>query len=488
MLHANQAFLLILLALISTGRAQDYEPGERFTSEQLKQDFALLKKALEETHPGLNRYVTPQVTERMFSEISAELNRSMTERDFYREVTLLNSVIDCGHTRIRRSADFYDWQDAHDLYLPVRLKILEGRAYVRYDGTKEGVLPSGSEILRINGRAVSALFEEMLPHIPGDGTIRSGRIRTLEDHFPVLYKYLIAEPERYDVELVDSDGLVKLVRVDSVTLSDSDKVGQARYPEASQPAPAALALEIRPPSNVAILTIRSFGNSVRDSSENDYNTFLDQSFRKIQEKSISDLIVDLRGNGGGSDEYGARLFSYLTNEPFEYYDYLGMVVDQVDFVKHTSLPPDFSELIKKSVRVDEQGRRAAIGHPNLQTQKPLEPGFRGNVIFLIDRGSFSATAEFAAVAHYHKRGIFIGEETGGGYHGNTSGMSYLLTLRHTKLQIDIPMIKYVSAVSDYPFASRGIIPNYRVLPTIEQILAGADPVMEFALGKIQSRQ
>jgi C-terminal processing protease CtpA/Prc len=332
------------------------------------------------------------------------------------------------------------------------------------------------------------LIEEMIPHIPGHGTIRTGRTRTLEDNFPVLYRDLIAQPQHYGVELVEPSGSVRLVRVDPVTPTGSDKIGQARYPELSGPRPPALALESRSSPNVAILTIRSFGGGTKDSSGNDYNTFLERSFRKIEEKNNSDLIVDLRGNGGGSDVYGARLFSYLTDRPFKYYDHLGVVVDQVDFLEHTSLSQDFNEEIKKRIRVDDLGRRTAVGHPNLQTQEPLKPGFGGRVFFLIDRGSFSATAEFAAVARHHERGTFIGEETAGGFHGNTSGMTYLLTLPHTKLRINIPMIKYVSAVSSQTHIARGIIPDYRVLPKIEDLLTGHDPVMEFALKQIQLLQ
>ncbi len=485
MTKPRKAFLFALLVGLLPLLAQRYDPHKSFTVSQLREDWTLLEKALKDSHAGLNRYVTPDETAALFSRIGKGLNRPMTEREFYAEVTLLSSVINCGHTRIRRSASFYEWREKNDPYLPVRIRILDGRAYVRYDLTKEGELPAGSEILRVNGRAVSALIEKMIPHIPGDGTIRTGRIKTLEDNFPILYRYLVSQDDHYEVELLLADGSDRLVRVAAETLAESGKVGQSRYPELSHERPPALALEIRESAKVAVLTVRSFGGSVKDRDGNDYNAFLDQSFRKIQEQKVADLIVDLRGNGGGSDVYGSRLFSYLTDRTFEYYDHLGMVVERVDFLKHTSLPEDFNDQIDQRVRVDDQGRRLAVGHPNLQTQKPLEPGFRGPVIFLIDRGSFSATAEFASVAHYKKRGVFIGEETAGGYHGNTSGMSYRLTLPNTRLQISIPMIKYVSAVSGNPFSSRGILPDYRVLPTIEDVLSEADPVMDFALERIR---
>ena len=48
-------------------------------------------------------------------------------------------------------------------------------------------------------------------------------------------------------------------------------------------------------------------------------------------------------------------------------------------------------------------------------------------------GSFSTTCEFLSTLHHHHRATFIGEETGGGYYGNTSGMSLPLVLPNSKI-------------------------------------------------------
>jgi hypothetical protein len=45
----------------------------------------------------------------------------------------------------------------------------------------------------------------------------------------------------------------------------------------------------------------------------------------------------------------------------------------------------------------------------------------GNLYFLINGGSASTTAEFTAVAHSNKLGIFIDTETGGAYEGGNGG-------------------------------------------------------------------
>jgi hypothetical protein len=61
-----------------------------------------------------------------------------------------------------------------------------------------------------------------------------------------------------------------------------------------------------------------------------------------------------------------------------------------------------------------------------------------------------------------------------------------LTLPHTQIRIGIPLVRYTMAVSDYP-EDRGIIPEYQVSPTIEDLLQDKDTVMEFAVDLIKTK-
>jgi hypothetical protein len=62
-----------------------------------------------------------------------------------------------------------------------------------------------------------------------------------------------------------------------------------------------------------------------------------------------------------------------------------------------------------------------------------------------------------------------------------------LTLPNTKIRVLIPMIRYTMAVSGYP-KNRGIIPDYPVSPTIEDLLNDKDTVMEFTFDLIKQNQ
>lgn len=69
--------------------------------------------------------------------------------------------------------------------------------------------------------------------------------------------------------------------------------------------------------------------------------------------------------------------------------------------------------------------------------------YSGNVYILISGLTFSGGSEFAALAKNHTNAFFIGEETGGGYYGNTSGRFLNFTLPETKTTGRLPLIKYV---------------------------------------------
>jgi C-terminal processing protease CtpA/Prc len=105
----------------------------------------------------------------------------------------------------------------------------------------------------------------------------------------------------------------------------------------------------------------------------------------------------------------------------------------------------------------------------------------GKTIFLIDGLSFSTAAEFCAIAKSNKRGLFVGEETGGGYYGNNSGSFVEVVLPNTKLIVSIPTIKYTMDVSASTAKARGIRPDIQIIPTIAEVLREEDAPLNFAI-------
>ena len=129
----------------------------------------------------------------------------------------------------------------------------------------------------------------------------------------------------------------------------------------------------------------------------------------------------------------------------------------------------------------KDGKYHWISHPNWGINQPSKPTFTGKVFILINGVSFSTTSEFLSQAHFNKRATFIGEESGGGYYGNTSGYVPLVTLPNTKVGIFLPLVTYYMAVNGYKAAAHGVVPDHPVKYTIEELLAGKDKEIEIAL-------
>src|SRR5262249_37858566 len=182
-------------------------------------------------------------------------------------------------------------------------------------------------------------------------------------------------------------------------------------------------------------------------------------------------------NGGGQDELGKQLLSYLLDKPFKYYEELVVNAREFTFQKYTKLP----EIPADAVELRSDGKFRALNHPNLGAQQPSKPIFAGKLLILMNGGSFSTTAEFLSLAHFHKRAEFIGEESGGAYYGNTSGVVPALTLPNTKLIVYVPLVSYHMAVSGYKAASHGVLPDRPVPYSIGELLEGTDKELALAL-------
>jgi C-terminal processing protease CtpA/Prc len=202
--------------------------------------------------------------------------------------------------------------------------------------------------------------------------------------------------------------------------------------------------------SAALLTIASF------QQESDYESFLAQAFKRLREARIRTLIIDLRNNGGGEDEYGAMLVSYLASEPFAYYRSLQAKSDHFAAARYAPDGFDASGFAKRLTRgADKMFYVGTEFHPGLRMQQPQRDHFDGAVYVLINGLTGSAAVECSAIIHALGRGIFVGEETGGGYGHNSSGDSLDLVLPNSRLRVRIPVTRYSLAVKPGVFEHHG---------------------------------
>jgi hypothetical protein len=488
-LSFKRSFLAALAVLIlvvagypgPTSQASEAR-GKTFPVGDLREDLRILWDVLDEGHGGFERYTPRETLKKTFDDASSRLTKPLTEMEFYRLLLPLIAAIKDGHTSLRMSGPGQAELSSRPVFFPLELRFIDGKAFVfrNLSGTPEIVL--GSELVTINGTPMAQVLARLLPLVPRDAGVQTRPVRLLENpnRFGLCFAAEFGPAESFRLGLrKPAGGGETSLGAAGIKGADINRLLGERYPEAVRRRPL---YELTYQGPTAIITIRGFGDD-RAPGAIAYPEFIQKTFRELEEKKVGSLVIDVRGNGGGADEYGRLLFAHFMAEPFSYYKALERKKEKYDLVKSGG---GGDSTATGALRKNARGWYDVLDHPNVGIMKPETPRFTGRTCIVVDGLSFSTTGESTSLFHFHKKAVFVGEECGAGYYGNTSGGMVLVTLPKTRLQVIVPLTLYTLAVDGYP-KDRGIVPDYPVTPTIEDLLSGRDVVMEKALSVLAKK-
>ena len=452
--------------------------GEELDPEKLRADFRIARQALEEGHSGLYRYTSKEELDRVFDQAEKSLTKPMSMLAFYRVLVPVVAAIKCGHTEAALPADFMKAYEAKKEFLPLEVRMLGGGIYVWRDLSGSSASLAGMEIRAVNGVSAPKLVDAMLAATSGDGDIQTSRMKRIGRWwFSSQLVVLVGLSGPYDVVLWNPKEKWEFkVRLEGKDMARLQEQARARFPK-DYPPGAAAEFALLDGGKVALMKIPTFGEFVDADRKKTMEDFYRESFEAMSTNGTKTLVLDLRDNGGGEDVLGKLLLSYLLDKPFKYYDELVINAREFTFGKYAELP----KVSEDAVEHRPDGRYRVVNHPNVGIQQPSKPTFEGKVLILINGGCYSTTAEFLSQAHHHRRATFIGEESGGGYYGNTSGVAPGVTLPNSKLVVYVPLVTYYMAVSGHKAAAHGIVPDHSIRYTIDELLAGTDKELAVAL-------
>jgi hypothetical protein len=451
------------------------------TQAQLKEDFSLLKSALQEAHPGLYRYNSKDQFDSLFANTAGMLNHDMSQQDLFQLLLPLVAQIKCGHTKFHPDNNWSDnYYFGYDKVFPFKLFFRDNKAWIIDGYDNNFKVTKGAEVIAINNMPVVDIIDKLLKCGFSDGNNTTFKYIEMSKFFSAYYANLFEAPDTFKIIYRD-DHLLQEVKVPAISRSIIDLYEKQQLEKTIKSEPYSLTF---PMEKTALLTISSFW---MDRKDMDFDKFLKKSFHEINLKETTHLVIDLRDNEGGKDTRGALLLSYLMDKKFRYYDRLEASTNKkFSFAKQARLPK-FYGVLRILLSKTDSNTYLWKHNRNIKLQNPQKDPFTGKVFVLTNGASFSVTAEFAAVTHYLKRATFIGEETGGAYYGNNSGTFVIVTLPNSRLNVGIPMLAYYTAVKDYPAPDRGIIPDYEVRSTVQDILNGKDAVLDFTLQLINPK-
>jgi C-terminal processing protease CtpA/Prc len=462
--------LLIVLLLAST-----FLPAQQpaaISVADLQSDFDLLRKSLEEAHGGIYRFSTKQQMDARFDAARKKIASVKNHKEFLLLLYELTATTRDGHLRFDIDPNTRAAVEKAKLF-PLTLHIETDRVYVLFnDMPAEETIQPGMELLTVNGKKINDLLQLIYPKLPRDGFIETGNQRRLERAFPQFYWLAIGEDSTFTVSLKDASGKTINAKLQGVVSNEREKNRN------SNPVNAAIIKNITslegPQDNI---TLRFLGGDIaciriRGFQGEEYNRQIDSVFKIVHDKKAKALILDLRNNGGGADLYGAYLVSKFVTKPFRYFDRIHLRTLTPSF---TSFTENTVQDLKNGTVADPKGGFLVTPklHAGIGEQQPAAQPFTGKTFILTNGSTFSTAADVCALMRHLTKAVFIGEETGGGFEGNTSGLNASLRLPYSKLGMRVQMYEYWNAVNVVE-RGRGTIPEHHVPKRITDLLQGTD--------------
>lgn len=488
--------LLALALLVPTARiAAQGEPA--IPAAQLREDLGVMRAALEESHVGLYWHVSRQELDRRFADVSAGLDRPMTAREFHRRLLRVVAALRHGHTTLELPVQGVGYRlrrlDGDGRFFPFEVRVLEGRLYVVTDLSEAGQVGPGTEIVAVDGRPVRELLDTMRLYLSTEGSNDTFKLYQLGNgfQFHFLLDLLFGPAGTYTLDVVPRPGEAAVRRVvaaeSSARMAALFRERTGRDLDAYPPA-----LEFRLlDDGVALLTVRSFYEGLLGPDHPGFEAFFASAFRQIRESGARDLIIDVRGNEGGNGDYAPMLYAYLADQPFQLANPTILASASLSSLAYAENPSD--ELRAFAASPTDFVSRAADGswvlnaeidEERYRTYEPRPDASTGRLHVLTDGGSFSATNEFLDLVYrYHRREgravRFVGEQNAGdNAFGRTSGgQSLVIVLPHSRQRLSIPLLG-----GSQHFAShqpRAVIPDDRVIPSIQDVIGGTDRQLLF---------
>lgn len=473
--------------------SQDFGNFPKIEKQKLLNDLEILYQGLDKFHTGMYWYTPKDSVDMAFAEVRRKINRDLNVLEFHKLIAPLVALSREDHTDIFLPDSANERIGKESTFLPLTVVFLGTKLYCVNNGSdNQEISIEGKEIESINGESPIEIVEKIGSLFASDGYIKTVKFNDLQHfNFSRYYFYYYGNVGSIDIKFKELDQTSTLK---TLTIADINKNLMLKVKEVKNNEKKDL-LEYKILNNAtAYLGIHTFSNTEieEESKEKNLKMFLNNSFKSIAENGITNLIIDVSENGGGTEGNEGLLYSYLGQN---YQKYLKVRAKTQKAILDNGIDKPIElktfgfierTFVNKKMNDGSLERREWIGYGLKAYKKEPKYKFGGKTYVIIGPYTYSGGSEFSNMIYSNDIATFVGQETGGGYYGNTSGYSRELILPNSKIGIDIPALQFMMNVKPkLPFGS-GVIPDYKVIPTFEQFKSGENASLKYILKQIEN--
>ncbi|MCW8878208.1 MAG: S41 family peptidase [Kangiellaceae bacterium] len=453
----------------------------QISPDLLKEELELIESHLKAIHPEPFGRTSRSDFESHLVGLKNTIIYPQSRAEFYLKIAPLLASLNDVHSFVHLPKDqFGDFHRRGEKLFPLAVILQQEDLYVAADLSSLSSIPTGAQVLTINGVSVSHIISQMRRLAVKETP--SGQNRRIQMDFAWLMAALGYGAPEY---LTKYEFHGEVYEVTSLGM-DVPKAPQSPDKVISYYGYSKLT------GNTSLLWLNDFNED-----QDKFASYLEDKFALMERQGVSNLILDLRYNSGGLSENLKALLAKITSKPV-YWASKG----KIKISKHLKsahrtntrhrrenkynwglqwLPIEWANTLQRKIWWADLGDFVEL---KLEPVTPSKYKGLERVWVLTNGFCYSACSFFIASVKHYELGRVIGEKPGS-IAKYQFAYPVTITLPHSGLRFTLPSMRL-----DFPETKVGdlILPHLEISRSQEQISQKKDPILAKALREAESSQ
>lgn len=475
-------FRPLIALIIASVFCQSTLAQDEFSEQAVKNDLSVLHMTLQQAHYDLYAHRSREDYRALLNDLYGMIDGPQSVVDASKIFQRYVAFGKIGHAKTEAGyVQFIAHIGAGGRFLPIFIRVDGGTVFLVQAADIDGQTQAGMVIHAINGRSINSWLNQLGVYVSAERDLMRNSL--MEESFAPLLWMELGEVDNVTLTVEGSDSVKRLIKVDAVDFPGYTAI-RAAAPSKSLDTDfngreyrlLSKGLAYLRPGPFIDLDTAEVDQRDPSYSGDGFFEFIDQAFEDMIASDATDLIIDLRNNPGGNNNFSDAMTAWFADKPFRFtndFRLKASAATKADYERQLeSGEPDglLADLIEAEM-AQPNGMRYSFDIPMVEPRQVHER-YKGQVWAIVNRHSYSNATSTAAMIQDYEFGRVFGEETADLPTSYASVLTF--ELPETGVVVTYPKSRFLRPSGNVTM--RGVIPDI-VLPR-EPIESDKDVILE----------